>query len=473
MIGFPALAPLPSPMSLLSSGMGAVHSGGTLLSGGARPLLGVEPVQTALLANGVTGYFLQMPGQSRSQVTVALPVGDLSPAQGGLLMDLLQDGSNATKQMLSQFRGQGISISTRARDNQLLVMADGPAGQEAALVQAVFRLLLQPIVDPTLFNGIKTRSLQSWQGELNNPDEQLTIRLRQRIYGPNHPFALSTQASLQAVAQQDLPGLTAHLQRMLQATGAAKVMMISAQPAAQQRMILDSAIQGSGWYRSAYSAATAPQAMPLPSATALRGLVLLPTQASDQALIQTLWKTPDVRDPDYVPYKLLMNFLHSENEGALYQVMRQDHGLIYSVDLDEEHRLAAGNCFHINVEVPYDKIQPALNDIRATTQAVCQAPIPAVALETLKRNFLREMRTSLQDAVRTGCLYAEWLRHEGPPPDLQRLQAAVARTTPADLQRVANRIFNAPDSLQLVGVSAPAAVLQQCFPGQPLVSPAR
>lgn len=433
---------------------------------------GPQAVQPAPLMNGAAGYFLQMPSQFRSIVNVVLPVGNMPPTTIDLLAQMLSGGSQASKQMLSQLSNQGISFLATRETDKLILSMEGPAGQEPLLAQALLRLITQPVLEPALFNDLKLRSIQSQQGSLNNPDDILRTALKQKIYGPNHPLGLSTKASIQSLAQVDLPGLFARFQQSLQETGGAKVMMISALPPAQQQQIVNSAILGSGWVRQPYGLYAGMQNnLPLPAASGVRGLVLVPTNASKRALIKTLWKTPDVRDPDYAAFRLLMDFLRGEDEGALLKTMRQDHGLVYTVGMSEGSKLAAGNYYGISVEVNGNQIGPALNDIRRVTRDAGRNPISPEVLDRLKRSMLRQTREDLQQARSISDIYAPWLTYDAPLPGPEWLENAIADVTPADIQRVANRIFNAPDGMQLVGVTAPEATLRQWFPRQPLTNP--
>jgi predicted Zn-dependent peptidase len=434
---------------------------------------GPEAVQPASLVNGAAGYFLQMPGQSRSLVSVTLPIGSLPPGSIGLLTQLLKEGSEVSKQMLSQLSNQGISFITRPASDKLILMMEGPAGQEPLLAQSLLRLMTQPVLEPTLFNDIKLRTIQAQQGWLNNPDDILQTALKQKIYGPNHPFALSTRARMQHLSRVDLTSLLASFQQSLQQTNANKIMMISALPTAQQQQIVNSAILGSSWLRQpfALSATGMPTNLPLPAVSGLKGLVLVPTNASKRAIIQTVWKTPDVRDPDYPAFQLLMEFLRGEDESALLKTMRMDHGLVYGVGMHEGPKLAMGTCYNINVEVDGDQIGPALKDIREVTKAAGQKPIPPDILDRLKRSMLRETRESMQQARSISGVYAPWLTYDAPLPGPEWLEQAIADVTPEDIQRVAKRIFNSPDSMQLVGVTAPEPMLRRWFPNQPLTNP--
>jgi predicted Zn-dependent peptidase len=460
---FLPLSPLPLPSVLLSnntSGMAGLSSSSTL-----------GPLQSALLSNGAMGHFVQMPNQTRSAISILLPTNSLAPGTDILLKDILRDGSEATRQMVSQLSNQGIRFFADRIDDYLHVGISGPVGQEAALSQWLMNFMTRPIVDPPTFNAVKSKAVKGHQGLLNDPDVMLYSALKKRIYGPGHTFSLSMPERMQTIAQQDLNTLMSRYQQMLQAVNRAKVLMVSSQPVAMQQQMLNDAIRGSGWFSQPYGSAAAAMPIPLPSPVNTQPPVLFPNNTLKRALIKTIWKAPDIRDPDYPAYHLLRAFLQGQGDGSFFQKLRTQDGLIYSFDLSEGHKLAQGNCLDFGCEVEFNKIGQALQDISLVTGNACQSMIRPAVLDTLKRKAMLDFRTRQQESRDVSNLYTTWLTCDASPPDLQQLQAALNRVTPADIQRVANRMFNpASGAFQLTGISAPASVLQQWFPGRPLAS---
>lgn len=458
----PPLAPLPLPGAFLSSSS-SISGSGTASS------QSVGPIQSAPLLNGASGYFLQMPNQPRSVISLFFPATHFVPGTEKLLLQMLEDGSESTKQMLSQLNNQGIHFSTDRRDDHIKVSISAPTGQEGIAAQVLLRLLTQPIVDQASFNTLKSNAIKRLQGLLSDPDDLLLTAMQQRIYGPNHTFSLSTRDCMKNVSQQTIPALMASYQQMLQSVSRAKVLMISSQPVALQQQALNDAIRSTGWFGQPYgmSANNASNALPNPGGT--QAPVLHANNTLKRAMIKTTWKAPDVRDPDYAAFCLLRSFLQGNSHGSFFQKMRTEDGLVYGVDMLEGYKLAQGNCFHLGFEVDFNKLGLALNDVQAVTRNVCQTSINPAALDTLKRKWLLDYRMRLQEPMGVASLYAPWLTLDTQLPDFKQMQDAINRVTSGDIQRVANRVFNPQTgAFQLIGVSAPVPVLQQWFPGLPV-----
>ncbi len=56
-----------------------------------------------------------------------------------------------------------------------------------------------------------------------------------------------------------------------------------------------------------------------------------------------------------------------------------------------------------------------------------------------------------------------------PPKHPYRIQAEIAQVTPADIMRVARRMFASPMGNMTMGISGPAQVLKQWFPNSPVI----
>lgn len=441
----------------------AVPPPATLMATAAPPasLTGPDRIQTGRLLNGATGHFVQMPNQQQSVLHILLPLNTIPPGTEYLLMDLLEEGSEATKQMLSQLRDRGIRMSTGRLDGKLTLRVIGQAGQEGLMAQAALGLLTNPVVDPVNFRSLQAKMYSNYQGKLSNPDIQLANAMDKRIYGPGHMFCLTPDERMAIIARQTLPELLGRFRQALQQPGAAQMMMISSQPAAVQQQLTDAAIQSAGWFPNPYAVngAQFPD-FPLPNPASGIQTVLVPNETLKRALIRETWRVPDARDPDYPAFLLLRQLLQSTSAGSFFQTLRTDHGLVYSIGQSEGSRLANGMRHNITLEVDFDKIGAALADVRQVTQNLGVNQVSPAFLETLKRKAMLSLRDLMQMPQGADALYSSWLQLGATPMSMPQLQAALNRVTPEDLRRVANKVFNPADGYQVVGISAPSAVLQ-------------
>lgn len=427
-----------------------------------------SPLTQAALPNGASGYFIQKPGLRQSALVLTLPMPGMSHATSTLLGNMIVGGSMSTKRKLEEWKQQGISVSLTNSGTQCLVRAEAPMGKEQAAMNAVMQLLTQPVVDPVMFNTVRRTLVQNYQGDVNSPDSQLQDVLLQRIYGVGHPLSMTTQEMISGVSQQTLQEVMAAHRYLLNQFAQAKVMMVSAQPVETQRQVVSEAIRVS--HANGLNRPT-----PAPSQRLSPGTqrpVLAPNEDLKRALIKVMYQVPDVKDPDYPAFCLMRQVLTGTSAGSLFETLRTRDGLVYGVSQRLDDRVPQCNVLKSGVEVDFAQIGKTLDDFKQVTQALCDNPLPPSQLDAAKRSNLLSMREDQETGINTALFYAPWLGTPGAqPPDLEQLKTAFNQVTPEAIQRVAQRIFNDPKNFRLMGISAPAAQLQQIFPGQPLEKP--
>lgn len=427
------------------------------------------PLNQATLSNGMQGYFVQKPGVSKSELVFTIPTKTLPPGISDLLCQTILDGSPATVQRLQAWGRQGVNLFSVKNDTDYSIHIQAPAGEEANMAAALTSLLTQPVVDPAKFNTLKAKLIQSQKAQMTDPDSMLDTAMARRIFGAGHPYSLTPQERIADYSAQTLNSVMACHSTLLQLLGQGKAMMISPMPVESQRQAVDAAFRGANLGRMpAPQNALINEANSLPPSSSRA--VLLPNNVIQQALIKVLWQVPDPRDPDYPAFCILRSMLSGFSQNSFLKTLRTDHSLLYGINCNTgQYQLPQGNTFTPSMKVDFSNVGQALADIRQVTQALCQKPIPLPQLQAMQRAQLLEMREGAETASDMGSLYEPWLTRNGAtPPDFAEMQAAINRVTPLDLQRVANRVFNDPETRRLLAVSAPTAVLQQWFPGQPI-----
>jgi len=441
-------------------------SGATAGSGSLLDRTG--PVMQTTLANGTQGYLMQKPGMRKSAFILNIPTSALPPGVAELLTLSLLDGSLAAKQQREALRGQGIIISALKDDKFFSIMAETNAGQELAMTNAVMQLLTQPVQDPAMFNTMKSNMIQSERQNIAKPDARLDNAMAKRLFGPQSSSSRSSQQRVADMDAQTLPGVMAYHSSLLKLVGQGNALMVSPLPAETQRQTLMAAFgplssattQASGnGLGAAFDAATLGR----------HQNVLLPNEALKRALIKVSWQAPDARDPDYAAFCLLRSILCDVGKNSFFDTLRTQHGLVYAIQYNTTgFQFPQGRAFTPSVKVEFSKIGQTIEDLRNVTQNLCQNEITLPQLQSVQREQFLKLREAAETSFETRDLYRPWLFLGAKPVNLQSMQAAINRVTPADIKRVANRIFNDPKSLQMMGISAPTAVLQQWFPGQPL-----
>lgn len=424
------------------------------------------PVMKTTLANGTQAYVMQKPGVRKCALSLTIASRALPPGVDDLLTLSLLGGSMATKRQLEALGEQGVNIGAYKDRCYFTMYGQAPAGQELVLANAMLGLLKQPVQDPAVFNTLKSNLIQGTQQKAADPDDMLDNAIARRLYGPQHPNSRTPRQYAADIANQTLPGVMAYHQSLLKLLGQGNAMMVSPLPAEAQRQMLIAAFGGMDGVSPSASLNTPPDN---PTLGRHRN-VLLPNESVKRALIKVSWQVPDANDPDYAAYYLLRSILGEVGKNSFFDALRTNHGLVYAIDYDTTgYQLPQGRTFTPSIKVEFPKIGQAIDDIKNVTQGLCQTEISPAQLQSVQKEQLLRLREAAETADETGRLYQPWLRRPGAqPPNLQTMQAAINRVTPADIKRVANRIFNNPNGLQLLGVSAPTAVLQQWFPGHPL-----
>ena len=339
------------------------------------------------------------------------------------------------------------------------------------MLSAVQTVLANPVVDPTTFNTLKSQYMMDQQSQINDPNALLKNRMAQRLFGPNHPYAKTPQSAMTEIASQTLPCVMVYQSAFLQLIRQGQVMMISPLSPINQRQLLDGSL--TQITTNLAPAPIGPSEWPAECMTpSASRKVLLPADAAQRAMIKVLWQAPDPRDPDYPAFQLIDQILNSPSRSSFFNTLRTRDALVYSTKPGTPlYRFAQGQAFSVGAEVDFSKINQALNDIQEVTQAICQGRVSAAELQAAQRAKLLDLREMGESSGGLANLYTYQLSRKGAPVlSPVEVQAALNRVTLVDIQRVANRVFNNPNSLSLMGVAAPLPVLQQTFPGQPLES---
>jgi zinc protease len=202
--------------------------------------------------------------------------------------------------------------------------------------------------------------------------------------------------------------------------------------------------------RGAYTKA---KARPLPA-------VVLPEEPKQTALREIIeeapielgyfylaWHIPEVRHPDVPMLDVLAALLGNGRSSRLYQEVRENKGLVTSVDA---WTYSPGNpgLFGLSATVDADKFVAARDAMLAEVEKMKATPVAASELSKAVKQFVSatlSTRKTMQGQAQD--LGGSWLAAN----DLnfsERYLAAVQRVTPADLQRVA-REYLTPENRTL------------------------
>ena len=428
--------------------------------------------QTTHLSNGTTANALFMPNRQQSSIYLSLPLSPELSANRMLLSKMLLNGSDETRQRVETLRNDGISLMVSPfLPGKLIVAMHGPAGKEREMAQAMLTLLLNPKWTPADFEQTRQNITHSLEDFSRKPNLPLKVGMNRALYGENQPYSLTPNQEIALMAQQTPQNLRTALQRVTQATSSAMISIAAPLPTGLQLAILDQATQETGWLHNPFAAAKTPEISSAVSPQAFQKMLFIPSDTLKRAQIELTFQAPPPGDRDYPAFLLLKNILAGHSEGSLFERLRTQDGLVYAAMVYGGMPLGQQSRYNASIEVDFDKIGPAASELMAITRQLASQPVSGATLETAKRRFLLTTRNSEQTASGTLASNMPWMTSNLPPPPIAAMQNAIASITPADIQRISQRIFNTPNSIQLLGISAPSNVLRQWFPNAPIISP--
>lgn len=420
----------------------------------------VGPVISGRLVNGVTAFFQQMPYQQHSQLSIILPFNALKPGSRAIISDLLLEGSEATKSFLNQCSARGINVSMLPAGEKLQLTVSGPAGQESQMLQAALQVLTRPMVDNPSFNRLKEDLSKSIQKLYSDPTFELQETMQKAFFGENHPYSVTGKAIMADLSRQTLASVMADYQQALQSLGQAKLMMISSQPVETQQVLANQAVHQFGWTGDPARPVFIPPAPAVPQYRGLKAPLLVANDAAPRAYIMEAFRAPALSDPDYPAFCVLFEIMNGMG-GRFFKTLRIQKGLVYSTQQGYSSRQKDGASFRVNAQVDYDKIVPALEAIQSVIEELTQKPVSEDELRMAKKHYILGLRDAMQASDGVLSLGEPWLANDLQPMHPQVLQAAIERVTPADVQRVARRVFNTQSGYQVIGICAPRKVLDK------------
>lgn len=456
-----------------NSAQGVQSFGLPLPSQFQSPLSQPGPHVASRLMNNATGYFQSVPHLKESAVNILIP---MSPALIGvrdLIPEMLLTGTQQKKQMVSNYQAKGISIMPSFTGHYLNLTVTGPTGKEPELVQAAFEILTgkttfppnaaptaTPFLEPGRLNMMKQDTAISARNMQSEPRVPLVDAMNKVLYGPNHPYALDALQASSVTQRQPLEQFVNTYVQALQYPERSKIVVTSPLAVEQQQALLNQAVQTFTWFASPYRQSQQFALPPVQQAPGIQNPVLVPNTSSQKAYITQIWRAPGVTDPDYPAFCVMRQILENLS-GRFFKELRTNRGLVYGSQQAYSSDPQAGAYYSMNAEVENPNIIPALKGIQQVIQGLMQAPAPPIDMDMAKRKYDLWLGRALESPDAIYALNESMFTHEAQPLHPDDLKRRIAAVTPADVQRVANRIFNPAYGSELTGLTAPPEVLTQ------------
>ncbi|MFO0689228.1 MAG: pitrilysin family protein [Myxococcota bacterium] len=301
-------------------------------------------------------------------------------------------------------------------------------------LEPAFSLFAEALLEPRFDAEELERERRETLAALDRREDrlgQLAFQLFARTEFEDHPYGMTVLGERESVREFDVATLQEHMQRMVRSDRAAIAIVGDVDPERVARLV-DQAF-------SSLPRAGAPLPIPAlaPRATGIRESTSIKERAQAHLVIGFRGLTLD--DPDRHALELISQMLAGQG-GRLFLELRDRQGLAYTVSASNVEGLTPGH-FTIYIATAPDKLDRARAGIFEEIDRLVRQEPDRESLErairygkgtfaiSSQRNHSRAAHIALDSIYGLGADYAEGY------PD------ALSRVTPADVLRVARRIF--------------------------------
>lgn len=273
------------------------------------------------------------------------------------------------------------------------------------------------------------------QGDEVNPDTIVS-----RLLWPRHPLGMPTIGTLDSIAAIDRNDLEGHLDRFYVPSNA--VLVVSGP--VKSRGVLAAAKDTFGSWQD--------RKVPAASLVTLRQFApqICCVQDSDSQMNLQLAFLGFARDDRrFMPLRFLRRLLAGGGSSRLHLRLREELGIIYSVDgaigaYDET------GCLAFDLSTAPDTLTRAIETAFEELLRIVTLPVPFEELERIRNSYVFDLEFSRDSAYEMGGRYG-WGELMGVVRSIEEDQEEALRVTAEDLQATARALFG-PENLRLVAV---------------------
>jgi predicted Zn-dependent peptidase len=273
------------------------------------------------------------------------------------------------------------------------------------------------------------------KGEEINPDT-----IASRMLWPRHPLGLPTIGTLESINGICKEDLAAHLQAFYRPNSA--VVVVSGPVRSHEVFAISEEVFGA-WQRGEI-----PQTMPvLRRHTAPRlGLV---HDSDSQMNLQLAFLGIPRGDDRFTALRLLRRVLAGGGSSRLYLRLREELGIIYSVEASIGSYDETG-CFTIDLSTAPETLAQAIEVTLAELSGIVTEPLPATELDRVRQSYIFDLEYSRDSAYEMGGRYG-WGELMNVVRSIEEDQHDARATSADDITSIARTVF-APENLRLVAV---------------------
>ena len=402
---------------------------------------------THTLLNGLRVVCVEMPHLHAAELAVYLKVGGRNdpPGKSGL--------SHFLEHML--FRGTEEFATSLEIENAFEAIGGGPnAATDAEStcyysrihpdhVRRGMEIFASMLLAPTLA-GIdiekriiteEAREDLNEQGVEINPDT-----IASRMLWPRQPLGLPTIGTLDSIAGVSREDLSGHLAAFYRPGNA--VVAVSGPVRSHEVFAAAEAVFG------AWPDAPVPPTQPAACSGGSPQLSLV-ADSDSQMNLQLAFAGIPRGDRRFTVQRLLRRILAGGGSSRLYLKLREELGIIYSVEAAIGAYDETG-CLAIELSTAPETLAQAVESTLAELHRIAVDQIPDAELERVKRSYVYDLEYSRDSAYEMGVRYG-WGELMGIVQDIEADQQEALDVTTGEIRDLARELF-APDNLRLVAV---------------------
>ena len=253
------------------------------------------------------------------------------------------------------------------------------------------------------------------------------------LFWGGHPYGhsvMGTEASVAAMGREDLARFHADHYRPENS----ELVVVGDVSPAELKRELERAF--GGWSAAARPAAPFPQA----AAAGLRSVIIEKPGAPQTFLLLGM---PGIArsSPDFAAVQVALRVLGGGSSSRLFRNLREKEGYTYGISAREDSRRLGGASI-VGGSVRADATGRALKAILAEVETMRRDPVPPGELEDAKKSIVLSLPSNFSTAAGIAGMLAEEVLAGLPDDYWTRYAAEVMAVTPADVQRVSQRILD-------------------------------
>ena len=300
-------------------------------------------------------------------------------------------------------------------------------------------MLLRPLLEGI---GTERRIIsEEAREDLNERGEEISPDLlASRLLWPRHPLGLPTIGTLESIGAIDESDLRSHLAGYYR-PGSAVVAVAgpvrSHEVFAAAEEVFDSWEQGAG-----------PEPLPAPHRRT-GGKLCLVADSDSQMSLQLAFLALPRSDARFTTLRLVRRLLAGGGSSRLYLRLREEMGIIYSVDAAIGAYEETG-CFTIDLSTAPGTLAQAVEGVLDELLRLVEEQVPEEELERVRRSYIFDLEYSRDSAYEMGGRYG-WGELMGAVRSIGDDRREACEVTAAGIRDLCREIFS-PDHLCLIAV---------------------